>query len=51
MGILRIGTDFSDEATYSFVMDNFSGRMTAETKMERVQAFSNTHDGELWRES
>ena len=31
MEILRIGTDFSDEAAYSFVMDNFSGRMTAET--------------------
>ena len=50
MEILRIGTDFSDEAAYSFVKDNFICRLTAETKTEWVQAFSNTHDGELWRE-
>lgn len=36
MEILRSGTDFSEEAAYSFVMDNFLGRMTAETKTERM---------------
>ena len=34
--MLRSGTEFFVDTAYSFVKDNFLGRMTAETKTERV---------------